>query len=305
MKSAWVSKQARWKVSITTTVEAEDAVAEMLGRKFGESASSYTDLETGTTTVAVFLAQKPPWSRAMRSALRADLDQLARYRLKRGVGRISLSKVRWENWAESWKRHFPSFTIGSTLVVKPTWSRRKEATGQVSVILDPGLSFGTGHHATTRFCLEQIVVHRTAGKRQSFLDIGTGSGILTLAAAKLGYEPVDAFDIDRDAIRIARANARLNRVFHRVHFWQKDLTKVPLHSTRKYSLVCANLISNLLMAEKQRIIARVAEDGFLVLAGILKTEFSRIQRVFCSRGLRLLVKRAKGQWCSGTFCWRF
>ena len=139
--------------------------------------------------------------------------------------------MRREDWAESWKRHFKPIEIGDALLVKPSWSKRRPRKNQAVVILDPGLSFGTGQHPTTAFCLREIVRLKLAKERgrlarefktrhhadepsalQSFLDIGTGSGILAIAAAKLGYQPVHAFDFDAEAVRIARANARANRV---------------------------------------------------------------------------------------------
>ena len=91
------------------------------------------------------------------------------------------------------------------------------------VVLDPGLSFGTGQHPTTGFCLEQLAAWRSAGIPQSCLDLGTGSGILAIAAAKLGYAPVKALDVDPDAVRTACANARRNRVSARIRFQQQDV----------------------------------------------------------------------------------
>ena len=136
--------------------------------------------------------------------------------LQIGAGKFALAKVRRENWAESWKRHFKPIEIGGELLIKPSWSKRRAKKNQAVLILDPGLSFGTGQHPTTSFCLEQLVQHRTIKADQSFLDIGTGSGILALAAAKLGYSLVEAFDFDPEAVAIARTNARRNRVSDKI-----------------------------------------------------------------------------------------
>jgi ribosomal protein L11 methyltransferase len=305
MNTALATKRAWWKISVRTSSEAEDAVSELLCRRFGQSPVSYTDIEAGHATVSIFQKKKPDWCKAARFNVRTDLNRLTNCGLNIGPGSISLSRVLSENWAEAWKRHFPPLLILSKLLVKPPWSRRQVPRGHISVIINPGLSFGTGHHATTQFCLEQLVTHQRSGKLKSFLDIGTGSGILAIAAAKLDYETIAAFDADVDAVRIARTNARLNRVpDHRIHFWQQDLARLPLRTPIKYSLVCANLISNLLLAEQERIVARMADNGLLVLAGILKSEFSTIQRAFLERGLRLVAKRTRGEWCSGSFCWR-
>jgi ribosomal protein L11 methyltransferase len=221
-----------------------------------------------------------------------------------GLGKISLQRIRQEDWAESWKLHFQPLVIGSALLLKPSWSRRRLRKGQAVIVLDPGLSFGTGRHPTTAFCLRQLVARRRPGEAQSCLDIGTGSGILAIAAAKLGYAPVDAFDFDPQSIRVAHANARRNGVSARIRFRRQDLTRLPCRGARKYSLVCANLVSNLLLAERERILARLRPDGVLVVAGILKGEFAQVQRAFAGAGLRLMASRAENEWRSGAFTWR-
>jgi ribosomal protein L11 methyltransferase len=232
------------------------------------------------------------------------LRRIARSGLNLGPGQISLRSIRKQDWAESWKLHFKPLVIGSALLLKPSWSRRRPRKGQAVVVLDPGLSFGTGRHPTTAFCLRQLVAQRCSGTSQSCLDIGSGSGILAIAAAKLGYAPVDAFDFDPEAVRIARANARRNDVGGKIHVRRQDLTKLPRRSTPQYSLVCANLIASLLMAERDRILARLRADGVLVIAGILAREFAQVQRGFEAAGLRLVASRTQNEWRCGAFCWR-
>ena len=119
------------------------------------------------------------------------------------------------------------------------------------VILDPGLSFGTGQHPTTLFCLRQLARCRRRGVRQSLLDIGCGSGILAIAAAKLGYSPVLALDNDPEAVRASRRNIKRNNV--RVEVRRADLTRLPLATRRRYDVICANLICDLLAGEGEKI----------------------------------------------------
>jgi ribosomal protein L11 methyltransferase len=292
-----------WKISVTIAPEAEDAVTELLESTFGQPVSSWTDAETGIAVVSVYVPTRPDWSPARRKELASGLRRISGSGLNLGPGQISLKSVRKEDWAESWKLHFKPLVIGSALLLKPSWSRRRPQKGQALVVLDPGLSFGTGRHPTTAFCLRQLVARRRSGRSQSCLDIGTGSGILAIAATKLGYAPVDAFDFDPEAVRIARANARRNRVAAKIRFRRQDLTKLPRRSTRQYSLVCANLISSLLTAERERILARLRADGVLVIAGILETEFVQVQRSFETAGLRLIANRTQNEWHCGAFCW--
>jgi ribosomal protein L11 methyltransferase len=215
------------------------------------------------------------------------------------LGTIQIRRVRWEDWAESWKRHFKPLEIGRSLLIKPSWSRRRPKQPQSVVVLDPGLSFGTGQHPTTAFCLGEVARHVRKGAARSFLDIGTGSGILAIAAAKLNYQPVAAFDFDPDAVRIARANAKSNRV--KIRLARADVTRLPLRPARQYDLVCANLVSTLLVAERKRIISRLNKDGTLVLAGILKTEFPAVQAAFAAAGLVLIRSQSRRDWRSGAF----
>ncbi|MBI3878416.1 MAG: 50S ribosomal protein L11 methyltransferase [Verrucomicrobia bacterium] len=289
------------KVSVATSREAEEAVAELLLRTFNQTPSTYFDAETGDTTVSTYLEKPAQWNSAAREELQAGLRALTECGLDIGPGEITASKVRREDWAESWKRHFKPLEIGDALLIKPSWERRKPRKGQAVVILDPGLSFGTGHHATTGFCLKQLVVARKAGTPQSFLDIGTGSGILAIAAAKLGYSPVRCFDFDPESVRVAKANAAQNGVVHLVKPVRRDLTKLPLASATRYHVVCANLIYDLLSAERDRILNRLRPDGVLVLAGILRTQFAKVERAYRRVGLKLIATEVEKEWQSGAF----
>ena len=218
-----------------------------------------------------------------------------------GSGRLSVAKVRHQDWAESWKRHFKPIEVGSALLIKPTWSKRSPRREQAVVVLDPGLSFGTGQHPTTAFCLEQLVAQRRPGEPQSFLDVGTGSGILAIAAAKLGYAPVHALDSDPEAVRTAWSNARQNRVDKLIQFVEQDVARLPRRPARKDSLVCANLVSSLLVAQRDRLVAHLQAKGVLVVAGILRSEFSLAQRAYETAGLRLIASRTGKDWRSGSF----
>ena len=189
-----MKQPALWKVSVRTTAEAEEAVAEVLQAQFGEPACAYSDVERRITEVSIFLKSKPGWQRA-KLELSRRLHRIKGCGLDVGSGKPSLVAVPHEDWAESWKRHFHPLEIGAKLLIKPSWSKRRARKGQSVVVLDPGLSFGTGQHATTRFCLRELVALRRPGKAQSLLDIGTGSGILAIAAARLGYAPIEAWTV--------------------------------------------------------------------------------------------------------------
>jgi len=330
-----MKRQSLWRVSVITTPEAEDAVSELLGTVPGQPVSSCFNLETGVTTVTAYCRRKPAWAAEWRAKIRVGLDQIKNCGLKIGSGKVTIAKMRREDWAESWKRHFKPIEIrfqsrrdelresltlhgksrrrgsgtritrpsegNKSLLIKPSWSKKLPRKNQAVVILDPGLSFGTGQHPTTAFCLRELA---RCGKKEagwSFLDIGTGSGILAIAAAKLGYAPVHAFDFDPDAVRIARANARANGVHNQLRIARRNVTKLPIQPVRQYDLICANLISTLLIAERRRIVAQLKRGGRLVLAGILKSEFSQMQKFFAELGLKLAASKTEKEWRSGSF----
>ena len=285
-----------WQVSITTSAGREEAVAGLLEGMFEISAAVYHDVLTGKRTVTIYPSSLRPTPGQARAGLRRALRQL-------WPGRTGLiiRKLPRENWAESWKRHFRAMEIGGALLIKPGWSRRRARPGQRVVRLDPGLSFGTGHHATTCFCLEQLAACRRRGAGQSFLDIGTGTGILAIAAAKLGYSPVAAFDFDPEAIQVSRANARRNRVQDRVRPRRRDLTRLAERSARRWDVICANLTADLLAGQAEKIRVRLKPGGQLIVAGILRSEFCKIRDKFLSFGLTLAQNEVQEEWHSGRF----
>jgi ribosomal protein L11 methyltransferase len=310
-----------WRISIATTLEAEDAASELLDTKLGLPASSFFDVKTQVSVISVYCPRKLISPCEVHKEISAGLKRIKNCGLKIGPGKIKITKMRCEDWAESWKRHFKPVEIGGALLVKPGWIKRQPRKNQAAVILDPGLSFGTGRHPTTSFCLNEVVKHRNSAaspyerhsrrlqtaatiKAKALLDLGTGSGILAIAAAKLGYKPVRAIDFDPEAVRIARANARANGVLKKIKIVRGDVTKLPAKPKEQFDLACANLISNLLIAERKKIVAQLNRGGVLVLAGILNSEFSEVQKAFENCGLKLISAKTEKEWRSGSFCFR-
>jgi ribosomal protein L11 methyltransferase len=294
-----------WKVSVVASPEAEDAIAELLSENLGAPCSAYHDFEAKQTTISAFLADRAAFDRSKRAILER-LDRVYECGLGSIRPKLSCAKVRREDWAESWKRHFKPLEIGRKLLIRASWHRRKARPGQSVIILDPGLSFGTGHHPTTAFCLEELVKfceksrkHPKGWTSNGLLDAGTGSGILAIAAAKLGFSPVDAFDFDAEALEVARKNAKRNRMVNKIRFFQQDATRMGSHRT--YSVVCANLSTDVLIRAMTRLASSIQSGGVLILAGILKTEFSSVERVARGAGLRVLRRKNEKEWGSGSF----
>ena len=215
------------------------------------------------------------------------------------ISAIEPFELKKEDWAEVWKKYFAVIPVSETLVIKPSWLDVERKPGMAVVEIDPGMSFGTGQHATTYYCLKTI--DRLAGKPgvKSMLDAGCGSGILTIAAALRGYDPVDAFDNDPDAVRIAAENLALNRigtvspVVGDAAVWQGR--------AEQYDLVCANILGHLLVAFRNNIVSWVRPGGYLTLAGILSTEFDGVAAAFIELGFEELDRETLREWTSGLF----
>jgi len=294
-------KTAFRQVSLSTTFEAEEAVSFMLEQVFGQNPSVFVHAEREGPELSVYLTEKRLVSDMDRNAVVQGLKSIRECGLDTGDGCLKVKRLRREDWVDSWKRNFKPIHIEGKLLVKPGWCKDKPSTGQKTVILDPGLSFGTGQHATTKFCLRQLVLLRDDKRRQSLLDIGTGSGILAIAAAKLGYQPIKAIDYDSEAVRVAGCNALRNRVDKRLQIFLSNVKGLSLKPRVKYDVVCANLFYDLLITNASRITCRVKPDGVLVIAGILDHQFEEVQNAFENEGMCIVRSRRQGEWRSGCF----
>lgn len=219
---------------------------------------------------------------------------------------FSVSKLKKEDWAESWKIHFKPLEISPRLAVMPSWAEFELKEGQKRLVLDPGMSFGTGQHATTKSCLaaidDYLLESRKKGEKAPImLDAGSGSGILAIAALLLGAEKVDAFDIDPDTLETARENARENGIADELLTLQA-LPLLDFHPTCRYDIVAANILSSALLAGKERLLACCKKGGILILAGILDKEYEGVREAFESTGLcRQIRSIQEAEWRGGSF----
>ncbi len=296
MKAAQIAK-----LSVAVTGEAEEPVAALLERLTGQSPVSFRREGGQSVELSCYFPGKPPKATVLQPAFEQGIRELHGLGLQFSASPLTLASIPKEDWAESWKKHFPPLEIGSALLLKPSWVRQKPKPGQVVLVLDPGLSFGTGHHPTTEFCLRQVVKGRPRKTPRTLLDMGTGSGILAIAAVKLGYQAVRGFDFDPESVRVARENAQVNGVAEALKITRQDLTKLPLESRVKYDVVCANMEFDLLVRESKRILNRLKPGGLLILAGILKKQFPQVQATYEAAGLNLVASRAQKEWRSGAF----
>ena len=286
-------------VWVLTTPAAGGAVGALLESIFGTTASVWSEDRSNEAKVTVYL-ERDSVASGEEASLGQGLEILRAAGVDVGAGNWAVERVKREDWSESWKKHFSPIEVGDRLLVKPEWEEIEPKLGQAVVILNPGMSFGTGHHATTLFCLKQLTECMPVGGGKSLLDAGTGSGILAISAAKLGYAPVEAWDFDPVAVGVARRNAEQNGLGQTLAFEDRDLTKMP-PGGRQFDVVCANLMSELLVAERSKLASWLAPTGRLVLAGVLLEQFAQVEAAFCGLGMELVAAESLDEWRSGAF----
>ncbi|NCC59569.1 MAG: 50S ribosomal protein L11 methyltransferase [Verrucomicrobiae bacterium] len=295
--------QILWQVSLEVHSTSEDAITELFIRLFGDniSPSAWQLHESPRVKVSFYTVDLPASAQAIRTLIKQELLKLAEAGLDVSSPKLSIRRIKKENWAESWKRHFPVLTFDKKLMIAPSWSKRKAFKNMVRLVLDPGLSFGTGHHPTTSYCLSQVVKYApTQGGKASMLDIGCGTGILSIAAARLGYSPVFGFDNDEEAIQNSIKNAARNQAEELISFKTLGIEKMSLDKNDVWDLVCANLEAPLLIEMAKRIAAKIASNGKLVVAGILAHQFEAVQKAYSEQGFCLEDSSSGGEWTSGT-----
>ena len=234
-------------------------------------------------------------AKAAVDAVRRDLGHLQAFGL-RPIGEVETRLVHEEDWATAWKEHFPVLRVGRRLVIQPTWREHEPLSDDLVIRLDPGMAFGTGLHPTTRLCLAGIEAWADddlVGDAR-VLDVGTGSGILALAAARFGASRVLAVDTDPLAVDAATTNADQNGFGELIEARQGSL---PLPEPRQFHLVVANLIAGLLIDLAPELAAVVWPGGGRLLAGgVFHDRESEVRAAFESAGLRVIGRRVEGEW---------
>jgi ribosomal protein L11 methyltransferase len=208
------------------------------------------------------------------------------------VYRINYRQVDEQNWAESWKAFFWPQKIGERIVVKPSWRDYTAGPGEIVLELDPGMAFGTGTHPTTALCVQLIESHLKSG--DSFLDIGTGSGILMLAAAKLGAEWLCGSDRDGTAVRVAAENLRRNGVDK----WSACLVQGSLAEPFKgrFDVVAANILTLVIVDLLDDIPRVLKKNGLFICSGIIDPNRDLVAGKMTSQGFELIEIRQKEGW---------
>lgn len=252
--------------------------------------TSYRDVEETSATMQIFLPDPSDAPRAAEALVAAG----------RIVG-LDLAPVTGtipdEDWKLSYRKHFKTEVISPRLVVRPPWETVSPAPGQKVLTLDPGIAFGTGQHPTTRACLDAIDALAAENVDRTFLDVGCGSGILSIAAALEGFRDVRGFDNDPDAVRNANENAEANGLG--ALFSDGDLS-VP-GTAAPADVVAANVLAPVLVRFAREVGALVNPGGRLILSGILDEQYEEVRAAYAALGFAEVSNRLIGEWRTGLF----
>ena len=293
-------------LAVEADIEAVEAVSEILGRvaSGGTSVEPAFDLvdeglgaRVDPTRPAIVRGYVPARDASAAEVAAAEtaeaLGHLQAFGL-RTIGDLRTRIVHEEDWAEAWKAHFPVLRVGRRLVIRPTWRRHRREPDDVILALDPGMAFGTGLHPTTRLCLAALEALADTGRLDGarVLDVGCGSGILAIAAVKLGAADALGVDTDPIAIELTLANARRNRLVRRVHARVGSLpTGEP-----PFDAVLANLIAGVLVPLAGALCDELRPGGTLLASGIFIDRENEVRAAFEAAGLVNEERTAEGEW---------
>ncbi|HXG65691.1 MAG TPA: 50S ribosomal protein L11 methyltransferase [Blastocatellia bacterium] len=273
-------------VTVAIAREAEEFASSIL---FEQGASGIVTLEENSDTIklgAYFEAHPEEVARAIEAGL-------ARAGQFNALKAISISAIPDQDWMQKWKEGFEPVNIGDRLIIAPSWKRPEASAGRAVIQIDPGMAFGTGTHETTRLCLEAIEAHWRGG---SLLDVGTGTGILAIAAAKLAPgSRIIAIDIDPLAVEVARENVAINGVSDSITVSEgqpRDFTG------RAFDMVVANLTAEVIIALMDDLAQCLAPAGKMILSGILVTLAAGVEQALRTAGLTVSERRDAGEWAA-------
>ncbi len=300
--------------SVTTDGEAAEAVVELFNR--------YSRGGTAVETLLdCFEYELPAATRPLQVVVKTYLpldgnaDRVCR-QLQEGLwhlGQIyslpepAIRKLAEEDWAESWKKQYHRLHVGARTVIVPAWEEYQPAPDEIVVCLEPGMAFGTGLHPTTRLCLQALEERMAPGC--TVLDVGTGSGVLAIAAAKAGARSVLALDADPSAVAVARENVERNQVAHLVTVRHGSLPggdRVPnyflpegaldLLAVGWYDLVLINILAPVIVGMAPALAARLSPAGSLVAAGLIETQERDVVEALAAQGLKVIRRSQEKDW---------
>ncbi len=223
--------------------------------------------------------------------LKEKLFKLREYNLDIGVGKIELKSLKEEDWAYKWQENFKTIKITDKIVIKPVWEEYEVKDDEVLITINPGRAFGTGYHETTRGCLEML--SKYINSNYNVIDVGTGTGILAIAANKLGADSVLALDIDPVAVENARSNATLNKVSEEIKFKEGNLLE---GVTGTYHLAVVNILPHIIINLIPDLDKVLKSEGYCILSGIIEEKKDEVREELLNYGFEVVEIIQRGDW---------
>jgi len=211
--------------------------------------------------------------------------------LPNGLPPARLTSVGKNDWAESWKEHFHVVRLGKRFVIKPSWREYDPKPEDLLIKIDPGLAFGSGLHPTTQLCLE--ILERMSLTGNTMFDVGTGSGILSIAARLLGVGKIRAVDIDEVAVRVAEENFQANGIIHDLSC---GVGSAGSNDDQQWSLVVANILAHILIELMPELAVSLAPGGNLILSGMIAEQEEAVRTALTAQNLRVINRQAIDDW---------
>ena len=222
--------------------------------------------------------------------IKESVDKLGEFGFDKGEGIVTYHKVNQDDWANNWKQYYKPTKIGERIVVKPTWENYEKNPGEVIVELDPGMAFGTGTHETTRMCIKAL--EKKVKEDTTVFDIGTGSGILSIAAAKLGANHVVGVDLDPVAVESANKNVGFNDL-NNIEILHGDLMEVV---EGKADIIVANILADIIMLLSDGVREFLEKEGYFIASGILNTQRDKVSEKLESLDFKIEEVMEDGEW---------
>jgi ribosomal protein L11 methyltransferase len=279
-------------VRVQVDGEAAEAVSEVFNRYGRGGAVLSTDFDDELSDAAVVTVKTYlPLDEEGRKARRCIEEALWHLGQIYPLPAPEFRELAEDDGANAWKKHYRVLRIGQRMVVKPPWQEHQPQPDEVVIELDPGMAFGTGLHPTTQMCLQALEEHLKPG--DTVLDLGTGSGILAIAAAKLGAGSVLALDNDPLAVRAARTNVRANGVQDLVAVGHGSLDE----TAEEFDLVLVNILARVIVElTNQGLADRVRPTGLMIAAGIIVEQEAEVTATLAERGLEIVERRQERDW---------
>ncbi|WP_049507698.1 50S ribosomal protein L11 methyltransferase [Streptococcus anginosus] len=232
----------------------------------------------------------------IRQEVKERLTQLRDFGLEIGETQLTTQQLAEEDWADNWKKYFEPARITHDLTIVPSWTDYEVTTGEKIIKLDPGMAFGTGTHPTTKmslFALEQVL---RGG--ETVLDVGTGSGVLSIASSLLGAKEIFAYDLDDVAVRVAQENIALNAGTENIHVAAGDLLK---YVAIEADVIVANILADILVNLTDDAYRLLKDEGYLIMSGIISEKWNLVRESAEAAGFFLETHMIQGEWNACVF----